>query len=391
MKRSLIALASGAFALGAAEFAMMGVLPRTATDLGVDIPTAGHFISAYALGVCIGTSALIFGRKVKLKHLLIAFVILIAIGNAMAAVSSGYGMLVAARFISGLPHGAFFGTASVAAKRLADPGHEAAAVSAVLTGQTIANMLGVPAGTLLGEMFNWRLTFATLGIWAIITIFLIAAWLPDLSPIRDTGLKGQFRFLTTPRPWLVCGAVLLGSSGVFCWWSYVSPWLTEVGGFPSATTPILMALAGLGMVVGGIAGGAVSDRRAPGTASAMGQAIISLTLLLIASDPGSMPTTATLTLLCAFGMFFVNSPQQLLMVQIGESGKGGGEMVAAALVQIGFNFGNSIGATVGGRVLDTFSNDYHQTAAAGIPFSLAAVILLFLFHAMYEKRHREVH
>ncbi|MBT1170835.1 MFS transporter [Bifidobacterium sp. SO4] len=387
MKKSLLTLSFGAFALGAAEFVMMGVLPRTASELGVDIPTAGHFISSYAIGVCFGTLMLIFGRRIAPKQLLVGFTALIAAGNLLAAFSSSYAMLIAARFISGLPHGAFFGTASVVAKRLAKPGHEAVAVSIVLTGQTIANMLGVSAGTLLGELLTWRLAFATLGLWATITLFLISLWLPNLAPIKDAGLRGQFRFLVTPRPWLILGAVLLGSSGVFCWWSYVSPWLTQVGGFPSSITPALMALAGFGMVVGGIAGGKLADLWHPGIASSLGQGMICITLLLIALDPGSMPTTALLTFLCACGMFFVNSPQQLVMVEIGE---GGGEMVAAALVQIGFNFGNSIGAAVGGGVLDTFGSNYHLTALAGIPFSLVAATLLFIFHMSYERSDRTV-
>lgn len=383
MKRSLIALSFGAFALGAAEFVMMGVLPRTAADLGVDIPTAGHFISAYAIGVCFGTLMLVFGRTIPPKRLLFAFVALIAVGNILAAIAPNYAVFLAARFISGLPHGAFFGTASVVAKRLADPGHEAGAVSVVLTGQTIANMVGVPAGTMLGETLTWRLAFTVLGVWALITLVFVARWIPDLSAIPDAGLRGQFRFLASPRPWLVLGAVLFGSSGVFCWWSYISPWLTDVGGFSTALTPLLMALAGFGMVVGGLAGGKYSDHRKPGIASASGQIVIGAALLLIFLDPGSHPTTAALTFLCAFGMFFVNSPQQLLLIDIGE---GGGEMVAAALVQIGFNLGNSIGASVGGWALDAAGLDYHMTALAGLPFSAAAFALLLTYSVAYERR-----
>ena len=143
MKKSLLALASGAFILGAAEFVMMGILPQTAEAMHVDIPTAGHFISAYAIGVCIGTLILVFGRKIPPKQLIIMFMVIAFVGNALSAFSVNAPMLLAARFISGLPHGAFFGTATLIAKTVADKGKEAQAVSAMVTGQTVANMIGV--------------------------------------------------------------------------------------------------------------------------------------------------------------------------------------------------------------------------------------------------------
>lgn len=148
MKRSILALASGAFILGAAEFVMMGILPQTAAAMQVSIPAAGHYISAYAIGVCVGTLILVFGRKVPPKNLIILFMIIALVGNTLSAVSFNSPMLLAARFISGLPHGAFFGTATLIAKTLADKGKEAQSVSMMVTGQTVANMLGVPAGTL---------------------------------------------------------------------------------------------------------------------------------------------------------------------------------------------------------------------------------------------------
>ena len=144
MKKSLLALATGSFALGFAEFVMMGILPATATGLRVSVPDAGDFISAYALGVCAGTLFLVFGRRVPPKRLLLGFVALVAVGNAAAACAPSAEALVAARFVSGLPHGAFFGTATIVARELADPGREGQAVSIMVLGQTVANMVGVP-------------------------------------------------------------------------------------------------------------------------------------------------------------------------------------------------------------------------------------------------------
>ena len=207
MKKSLLALATGSFALGFAEFVMMGILPATATGLRVSVPDAGDFISAYALGVCAGTLFLVFGRRVPPKRLLLGFVALVAVGNAAAACAPSAEALVAARFVSGLPHGAFFGTATIVARELADPGREGQAVSIMVLGQTVANMVGVPGGTLLAALLSWRATFLFVAVWAIGSLLLIARFVPAVRPIPDAGLAGQFRFLKKPGPWLVIGAV----------------------------------------------------------------------------------------------------------------------------------------------------------------------------------------
>ncbi|MFR2866284.1 MAG: MFS transporter, partial [Eggerthella lenta] len=216
------------------------------------------------------------------------------------------------------------------------------------------------------------------------SLLLIARFVPAVRPIPDAGLAGQFRFLKKPGPWLVIGAVLLGNTGIFCWWSYVSPWLTDIGGFPSDALPALLALAGFGMVVGSLVGGRLTDRTSPGKMAAAGQAIGCITLALIFAFSGAPATAAGLMFLCAFGMFFVSSPQQLLMVKVG---RGGGEMIGSACVQVAFNLGNAFGATIGQAVLNAGAS-YASPSLAGVPFSLAAVALLAVFAARYERRYR---
>ena len=373
MKKSLLALATGSFALGFAEFVMMGILPATATGLRVSVPDAGDFISAYALGVCAGTLFLVFGRRVPPKRLLLGFVALVAVGNAAAACAPSAEALVAARFVSGLPHGAFFGTATIVARELADPGREGQAVSIMVLGQTVANMVGVPGGTLLAALLSWRATFLFVAVWAVGSLLLIARFVPAVRPIPDAGLAGQFRFLKKPGPWLVIGAVLLGNTGIFCWWSYVSPWLTDIGGFPADALPALLVLAGFGMVAGSLVGGRLTDRTSPGKMAAAGQAI-----------SGTPATAAALMFLCAFGMFFVSSPQQLLMVKVG---RGGGEMIGSACVQVAFNLGNAFGAMIGQTVLNAGAS-YAWPSLAGVPCSLAAVVLLAVFFTRFERRYR---
>ena len=384
MKKSLLALATGSFALGFAEFVMMGILPATATGLRVSVPDAGDFISAYALGVCAGTLFLVFGRRVPPKRLLLGFVALVAVGNAAAACAPSAEALVAARFVSGLPHGAFFGTATIVARELADPGREGQAVSIMVLGQTVANMVGVPGGTLLAALLSWRATFLFVAVWAVGSLLLIARFVPAVRPIPDAGLAGQFRFLKKPGPWLVIGAVLLGNTGIFCWWSYVSPWLTDIGGFPADALPALLVLAGFGMVAGSLVGGRLTDRTSPGKMAAAGQAIGCAALLLSFLFSGTPATAAALMFLCAFGMFFVSSPQQLLMVKVG---RGGGEMIGSACVQVAFNLGNAFGAMIGQTVLNAGAS-YAWPSLAGVPCSLAAVVLLAVFFTRFERRYR---
>ena len=341
MKKGLIALAAGAFALGFAEFVLMGIITNVAAGVGVTVPEAGGFISAYAIGVCFGTLILVFGHSIAPKRLLMAFMLLCFVGNAMAALAPSAGMLTVARFISGMPHGAFFGTATIAARAMADKGQEGRAVAVMVLGQTLANTIGVPFGTLLAGMVSWRAAFVFVAIWALCSLLLIWRLVPQIEAVADAGLAGQFRFLGKPGPWIVLGAVFLGNTGIFCWWSYVSPCLETVGGWSATMLPALLVLAGLGMIVGSQLGGRAGDRLTPGWASAIGQGIACVAMLLIYAFSGSQVTSAALMVLCCCGLFFPSSPQQLAMVEVGQ---GGGEMIGSACVQVAFNGGNAVGA-----------------------------------------------
>lgn len=265
MKKSLIALAFGTLGLGIAEFVMMAILPYVAADLHISIPTAGHLISAYALGVCAGAPMLTLARKLPLKNILLGLVAIMMVGNIFASLSPNYGTMLVARFISGLPHGAYFGVASVVAEKLADKGKGSEAVSIMIAGMTIANLFGVPLGTSLSTLLSWRLTFMLVGVWGIIILYYIWKWVPQVEGLPDTGFKGQFRFLKTGAPWLILGATMLGNGGVFCWYSYINPLLTKVSGFSTESITLLIVLAGFGMVVGNLLGGKLSDKYTPRT------------------------------------------------------------------------------------------------------------------------------
>lgn len=385
MKKGLIALAAGAFALGFAEFVLMGIITNVAAGVGVTVPEAGGFISAYAIGVCFGTFILVFGHSIAPKRLLMAFMLLCFTGNAMAALAPSAGMLTVARFISGMPHGAFFGTATIAARAMADKGQEGRAVAVMVLGQTLANTIGVPFGTLLAGMVSWRAAFVFVAIWALCSLLLIWRLVPQIEAVADAGLAGQFRFLGKPGPWIVLGAVFLGNTGIFCWWSYVSPWLETVGGWSATMLPALLVLAGLGMIVGSQLGGRAGDRLTPGWASAIGQGIACVAMLLIYAFSGSLASSAALMVLCCCGLFFPSSPQQLAMVEVGQ---GGGEMIGSACVQVAFNGGNAVGAQIGQAVLNSGAA-YNVPALAGAPITAGAVALLALYALRFESRYHK--
>lgn len=380
MKKSLIALAFGTLGLGIAEFTMMGILPYVATDLGISIPVAGHFISAYALGVCFGAPMLLLARKRPLKQILLVLMALMIVGNICASMAPNYWVLLLGRFVSGLPHGAYFGVASIVAGKLADKGKSSEAVSIMIAGMTVANLFGVPLGTSLSHTLSWRATFLLVGAWGLITLYYIWRWVPQVEGLKDTGFKGQFRFLKKPAPWLILGATALGNGGVFCWYSYITPLLTEVSGFSADSITALMVLAGFGMVVGNLVSGRMSDRYTPGKVGTVVQGMICVILLLTFLLSPHPWCSAILMTLCTVGLFAVSSPEQVLMIRVAP----GGEMLGGACVQMAFNLGNAIGAYIGGLAL---SGGYRYPALAGVPFALMGFILFLVFYKKFQAKY----
>ena len=232
------------FTLGIAEFTMMGILGDVASNLDISIAKAGHLISAYALGVAIGAPMLIFLRKWPLKRVLLLLAALIVVGNTAAALSPGYAMLLIARFVSGLPHGAFFGTGAIVCSKLAGQGRGAEAVAVMVGGMTVANVIGVPAATYVTTALSWRIAFAIVAFFGLTAFAGIRVWMPYLQPLPDTGLKGQFRFLKSLAPWLIYAGVFFGQMSVYCYFSYVEPVMTELTGFTMSDMTWIMVLAG---------------------------------------------------------------------------------------------------------------------------------------------------
>lgn len=381
MKKSLIALAFGTLALGMAEFVMMGILPDIARSLGVTIPEAGHLISAYALGVCFGAPlTVVVARTRPLKHILLALVGLIIIGNTCAALSPNYWTLMVMRFVSGLPHGAFFGVGSIVAERIADKGKRAEAVSIMVVGMTVANLFGVPLGTYISAAVTWRATFGIVAVWDAVALLLVKLWVPALPALPDTGLKGQFRFLKSFAPWLVLLSVMLGNGGIFCWYSYVSPLMVHTSGFRSEDLTLIIMLAGFGMFAGNIIGGHFSDRFTPEKVVRFTLCVAFLALTGIFFGAHVPYLSVALMCLTTACLFCVSSPQQLLILENSR----GGEMLGAALVQVAFNLGNAVGAFCGGLPID-HKLGYEYTALPGAVFVLLGLLAVVVYIRKYPR------
>ena len=380
MKKSLVALAFGTLALGIAEFVMMGILPDVAQSLGVSIPEAGHLISAYAIGVCCGAPLLVVVHKYPLKSILLVLACIILLGSTLAALSVSYWMLLAARFISGLPHGAYFGVASIVAVRLADERHKTGAVSIIVAGMTVANLFGVPLATGLSASVSWRFPFLLVVFVSLIVLYYVWKWVPSVGALPDNGFRHQFAFLKNDAPWLILAATMFANGGIFCWYSYISPLLIE-GGFAADALPALMIAAGFGMVAGNLISGRLCDRHRPGYVVAVTQciAIAALLLIFMLADYGWL--SAALMVVCTGCLFAVSSPQQFLILKHAP----GGELLGGASIQVAFNMGNAIGAFCGGLPIAA-GLPPRYAALVGVPFIVLGLVSFIIFCRKYERK-----
>lgn len=378
MNKGLLALAFGTLGLGITEFVMMGILTDVATNLNINIETAGHLISAYALGVCFGAPILILARKRPLKQILLALVSIMIIGNLAATFAPNYSTLLIARFFSGLPHGAYFGVGSIVASSLAPEGKKSLAVAIMIAGMTVANLIGVPLGTLMSLHFSWRIIFFFVAVWGVWVFYSIWKWLPQVKSLPDTGFKGQFAFLKSPAPWLLILATMVGNGSIFCWYSYVTPLFTDVAGFSASSMTFIMILAGLGMVLGNLLSGRLSDIYTPSKVALAVQGGVVLILIALFFFVSSPWIAVVLLFLSTAALFALSSPQQILLIRFSK----GGELLGAACVQIAFNLGNAIGAYLGGTSIE-LGYGYEYTAIFGIPLAMIGFIALLTFRKHY--------
>ncbi|GAB3579354.1 MFS transporter [Amycolatopsis endophytica] len=347
MPIALLALAVGAFGIGTTEFVMMGVLPQTAADFGVDIPTAGHLISAYALGVVVG-APLLTAVAVRLprKTMLLAMMALFTAGNLLFAVAPNQEFGVVFRFLAGLPHGAFFGAGAVVASSLVKPGDRAKAVSMMFLGLTLANVVGVPLGTLLGQQVGWRFTFGVVALIGLVAALAIAKLVPHQGRPESPSLRGELGAFRRPQVWLALAIVTFGLGGVFACLSYVTPMMTDVAGYQPGTVTLLLALAGVGMTIGNLLGGRLADKALMPSLYVALLALAAVLAVFTVTAHDKAGAAITIFLVGIAGFMIGPMMQTRVMLKAG----GTPSMVSAA-VQSAFNVANSIGAYLGGLVI----------------------------------------
>ena len=367
MKKALLALAIGGFGIGMTEFVIMGILPEVASSLSISIPKAGHFISAYALGVVVGAPLLTaFGNKWPAHKVLLLLMIWFTVFNTLSAFSNSYLLLLISRFLSGLPHGAFFGIGAVVAGKLAKPGKAAQAIAMMFTGLTVANVIGVPLGTWLGQNFSWGVAFLAVGIVGIMAVLSIKFWMPELPKTRSNGFRKDLKILQKPEVWMIILLTTIGTGGFFAWYSYIAPLITEVAGHDANIVSYAMILAGLGMVAGNFLGAKLAEMFSPIYA-----VIIALILMVIALISNTFLAydqigVLVMTFILPLIAFCIATPIQMAVIKSAK----GSEMLGSSLNQSAFNMGNASGAYLAGLPIaygyGIVSAQYVGAAMAGI-------------------------
>ncbi|WP_288637168.1 MULTISPECIES: MFS transporter [Sphingobacterium] len=382
MKKSLLALALGGLGIGITEFSMMGMLPDVAQSLQVSIPEAGYLITAYALGVVIGAPLLVvaMNRLSPLKTL-ITLMGLFTLFNGLSVIAPDYGLLLVSRFISGLPHGAFFGVGSVIASRLDDPGKEAQAVATMYSGLTIANLFGVPLGTYIGHHFSWRYTFLLIVVVGILTMLALKLWMPKMKAAPKNNPWKDFGIFRNVNVWFMVLLFSVAPGALFAWISYIAPLMTEVSGIADKYLPYIMVLAGLGMFVGNLIGGKLTDTFSPTKVVVAVLMVQILCMLAIYGLSDNVGISLVMTFLTGVTTFALVPSLTLLLLN---SVKSDAEMLVASLGPACFNIANALGAFLGGVPIN---QGYGYTSPALVGAVMAALgIVISLCYIQRSKK-----
>ncbi len=342
-----LALAIGGFGIGTGEFVMMGLLPSVAGDFGVSIPMAGHVISAYALGVVVGAPLIaVMAARWPRHRLLLALMAFFAVGNVASALAPGYASLLVVRFLAGLPHGAYFGVASLVAASLVPANERARAIGRMMLGLTGATLAGVPFATWIGQTSGWRAAYVLVGAIGVLTCVLIYRYVPRAGPVEGASPRRELSALSRKQVLLTLGIGSVGFGGLFCVYSYITPTLTHVAGLPVRYVPFVLAVFGVGMILGNLLGSWLADRALLRTIGAV--LIWNAVVLGSFSVAAHYAWAATgVVLLVGTGVAIVPALQIRLM-DIAEDA----QTLAAALNHSAFNIANALGAWLGGIAID---------------------------------------
>ncbi|MCQ4080864.1 MFS transporter [Streptomyces sp. RB6PN25] len=380
MPLALLALAIGAFGIGTTEFVVMGLLPQVAADFHVTIPTAGLLVTGYALGVLFGAPLMTaLGTKIPRKRMLMLLMGLFVLGNLLSALAPSFGLMLVGRIVTSLAHGAFFGIGSVVAAELVAPEKKAGAIATMFTGLTVANVVGVPLGTYIGQAAGWRTTFALVAGLGVVGLLGIAKLVPALPRPEGLHLRHELAALRNPQVLLAMAMTVLGFGGVFAAITYIAPMMTHVAGFSDSAVTWLLVLFGVGMVIGNLVGGRFADRTLmPMLYTTLGGLAVVLGVFTLTAH-SEMLAAITVLLVGALGFATVPPLQKRVLDQAH------GAPTLASAVNIGaFNLGNALSAWLGGLVIAV---GFGYTSPNWVGALLAASALgLALWSAALERR-----
>ena len=379
---AVVALAIGGFAIGTTEFVTMGVLPDIAAGVGVDIPTAGHLISVYALGVVLGAPVIAaLSARLPRKALLVGLMGAFLVGNGLTAVAPGYRTLLLARFVSGLPHGAYFGVASLVAASLVAPHLRGRAVSSVILGLAVAMLTGVPAATWLGQQFGWRSAYLLVVVLAAITMVAVLAVVPFSPGNRDATVRGELGALRRPQVLLTLLVGVVGFGGMFALYSYIAPVVTDVAHLSRGTVPFVLLAYGAGGVVGTALGGRLADLALFRSLFATLVALLVLLALVALTSPWAPALFVGVFIVSIAASSLAICLQMRLMETAGDA-----QMLGAALNHSALNMANALGAWLGGLVI-AGGLGYRAPSVVGAGLAAAGLIPLAA-SAVLRRRNR---
>lgn len=366
-----VALGMGGFAIGTTEFVTMGLLPEVADGVSVSIPQAGHMISAYALGVVVGAPLIaIFGARLPRRGLLVALMAAFAVANAGSAVAQGFDQLTLARFLAGVPHGAYFGLASLVAADLVPPHRRGRAVSRVMLGLPVATVLGVPMGTWLGQHLGWRWVYGVVALIAVLTVVLVLALVPSTPGDRHATGRRELKAFASAQVWLTLLVGAVGFGGMFAMYSYIAPTVTDVTGLSRSAVPVFLLSFGLGAFVGTMLGGRLADWSVLRSLVLSSVAMGSTLALFTFTAQDYLAGLVTIFVVSAVGGVLVVNLQLRLMEVAGSA-----QTLGAALNHASLNMANALGAWLGGLVIAA-GWGYTAPSWVGAGLSLAGLVVL---------------
>ncbi|GGY50739.1 MFS transporter [Streptomyces xanthochromogenes] len=377
MPLALLALAIGAFGIGTTEFVIMGLLPEVAGTFDVSIPTAGYLVSGYAVGVMLGAPLMtVLGTKITRKRMLMLLMGFFIAGNVLSALAPAFELMLAGRIVASLAHGAFFGIGSVVAADLVAPEKKAGAIAMMFTGLTVANVVGVPAGTLIGQQVGWRATFFVVASLGVLGLLGVAKLVPDMPKAQGVRLRHEIAAFRNVQVLLAMAMTVLGFGGVFAAITYITPMMTNVAGYADTSVTWLLVLFGLGMVTGNLIGGRFADRALmPMLYVALSGLAVVLALFTMAAHD-KLASAVMVFLIGALGFATVPPLQKRVLDQAA------GAPTLASAVNIGaFNLGNALSAWLGGIVIAA-GLGYTAPNWVGAALAASALVLAFVSSAL---------